>query len=142
MKLLVDTCVWSLSLRRRINAGSSPEEQHRLTALRSAIQDSRAVIIGPIRQEILSGIRDRGYFTKTQGLLDPFPDEELLPADYVQAARLFNVCRDRGIQCGATDILICAVAARNGWGILTTDGGLKRCIEVLRSEGFLNSTAP
>ena len=139
MKLLVDTCVWSLSLRRRGNPVFSSEEQQLLTLLSRAIQDFRTAIIGPVREEILSGIRDRGHFAKTQGLLDPFPDEELISADYVQAARLFNVCRDHGVECGATDILICAVAARKGWAILTSDGGLKRCIELLQTEGLLNS---
>jgi hypothetical protein len=110
--------------------------------LAEAIKDSRATIIGPVRQEVLSGIREKGQFAKTEALLDPFPDEELLPADYVEAARLFNVCQDHGVQCGATDILMCAVAARNRWGILTSDGGLKRCIQVLQTEGILNATGP
>lgn len=139
--MLVDTCVWSLSLRRRRDAALSLEDEVVLASLRAAIQDFRATIIGPVRQEILSGIRDRGQFAKTENLLDPFPDEELIPSDYVQAARLFNVCQDHDVQCGATDILICAVAARNGWGVLTSDSGLRRCIQVLQSEGILDAAS-
>ena len=103
-----------------------------LAQLREAIQDRRAAIIGPIQQEVLSGIRDKAQFAKTQELLDPFRDEEIKAGDYVEAARLFNLCRDQGIECGPVDILICAVAVRMHYGILTSDSGLKRCIEVLR----------
>ncbi len=105
--------------------------------LTEAIQDRRAAIIGPIRQEILSGIRNRAQFAKTEGTLDPFRDEEIAGADYVEAARLYNLCQDHGVQCGPVDILLCAVAIRKHYGILTHDQGLKRCMEVLRSEGLI-----
>ncbi len=132
MKVIVDTCVWSLSLRRRSAAPLKISEQRMVAQLRQAIQDGSAAIIGPIRQEILSGIRDKAHFTKTEGLLDSFVDEEIRAADYVEAARLFNLCRDHGVECGSLDILICAVAVRNHFDILTSDAGLGRCIEVLR----------
>jgi predicted nucleic acid-binding protein len=137
MKFLVDTCVWSLALRRRNASRMSPEERRLVSDLRDGIQVSNAAIIGPVRQEVLSGIRDRAQFTKTQGLLEPFADEAMIPEDFVEAARLFNVCQDHGVVCGAVDILICAVAARLEYGILTNDSGLARCAEVLRTEGIL-----
>jgi predicted nucleic acid-binding protein len=111
-------------------------EQEIVAALREAIRSRRAAILGPIRQEILSGIREKARFAKARGLLDPFVDEEILPADYVEAARLFNLCRDHGIECGPIDILICSVAIRSGYRILTNDAGLLRCIETLRGEGL------
>ena len=132
MKVLVDTCVWLLSLRRRNKAPINATEQQVLAQLREAIQDGNALIAGPIRQEILSGIRDKAQFAKTEGLLDPFVDEEILAKDYVEAARLFNLCRDHGVECGSLDMLICAVAVRNHYSILTFDAGLGRCIAVLR----------
>jgi predicted nucleic acid-binding protein len=138
MKWLVDTCVWSLGLRRRKNVPMNAEERRLLFELTLAIQASNAAIIGPVRQEILSGIRDRAQFNKTQWLLEPFADEPVDPSDFVEAARLFNLCRGKGVACGATDILICAVAARLGYGIMTNDVGLGRCIEVLRVEGLLS----
>jgi predicted nucleic acid-binding protein len=136
MRVIVDTCIWSLSLRRANQARLNGQEQKMVTDLKEAIRDRRAAIVGPIRQELLSGIRDKAKFIQTQDLLDPFLDEEIIPADYVEAARLFNSCRDHGVECGPVDILICSVAIRSGYGILTTDQGLTRCIEVLRSEGF------
>ncbi len=137
MKMLVDTCVWSLALRRQDQARISADEKQILAQLREAIEDRRAAIIGPIRQEILSGLKDQSQFRKIEGLLEPFRDEELKAADYVDAARLFNLCRNRGIQCGPIDILLCAVAIRNRYAIMTYDQSFKRCIEVLQAEGLM-----
>ncbi|HEX4756649.1 MAG TPA: PIN domain-containing protein [Terracidiphilus sp.] len=137
MKVIVDTCVWSLSLRRQNKSRSSPAEQQMLTQLREAIRDRRVAMIGPIRQEVLSGIRDKEQFAITRELLDPFRNEEITDGDYVEAARLFNLCRGQGVECGPVDILICAVAVRMRYGILTSDTGLNRCIEVLRGVGHL-----
>ena len=137
MKVIVDTCVWSLSLRRRDLTRMNAQDKQMLAQLREAIKDGLAIIIGPVRQEILSGIRDRAQFTKTVGLLDPFLDEDVMSSDYVEAARLYNLCQDNGIQCGPVDILICAVAARNQYGILTSDQGLRRCVQLLQSNALL-----
>jgi predicted nucleic acid-binding protein len=136
MRLLVDTCVWSLALRRRDRAVLSSTEQRLLAALTEAIRDGRVVIVGPIRQEILSGIRNHAQFAKTKRLLDPFPDEPLSPAHYVEAARLYNLCRHHGLECGPVDMLLLAVAVRDGCAILTSDRGLLRCIELLRAENL------
>lgn len=136
MKVIVDTCVWSLALRRRDQVRLGAHDQKTLDELREATRDRRAAIIGPIRQELLSGIREKDRFARVRDLLDPFLDEKIAAEDYVQAAHLFNLCRDHGVECGPIDILICAVAIRNEYGILTTDAGLIRCIQALRSEGF------
>jgi predicted nucleic acid-binding protein len=137
MKAIVDTCVWSLSLRRRDQARMNADERRMLSELKEAIENRRAAIIGPIRQEVLSGIRDKANFAKTRALLHPFRDEEITGDDYIEAARLYNVCRDHGVECGAVDILICAVAARLHYGILTSDVGLKRCSDVLVNAGHM-----
>jgi predicted nucleic acid-binding protein len=137
MKTIVDTCVWSLSLRRQNETTISADEQQLIAQLRGAIQSRRAAIIGLIRQEILSGIRDNALFAKTKELLDPFRDEIVTSEDHVEAARLFNLCRSRGVECGSIDILICAVAARLRYDILTYDQGLMRCIQLLRSQGLM-----
>lgn len=134
MKVIVDTCIWSLALRRKSKARISDQDQAMLDRLTEAVQDRRAAIIGPIRQEILSGIRDKAQFAKTQQVLEPFRDEEILAGDYVDAARLFNLCRDQGLEGGPVDMLICAIAVRLRFQVLTSDVCLKRCIHVLRNE--------
>ncbi len=132
MKVLVDTCIWSLALRRSSRAILSPEDRGLLASLTRAVQSDDAVIIGPIRQEILSGIPQSDQFEKIRSALAAFPDEPLTSADFEEAARMCNLCRSRGIASGAVDILLCAVAERRNWTILTSDKGLSRCMEILK----------
>lgn len=135
MKVLADTCAWSLLLRRGNPAALSGEDQLMLTTLRDAIQDGRVAMVGPIRQEVLSGIREPAQFERLKRALGAFPDEPIATGDYEEAARLFNLCRSHGVECGAVDILLCAVAAKEGWSLLTNDGGINRCVEALKAEG-------
>ncbi len=137
MKILADSCAWSLLLRRKSGAVLRKEEQLMLTAITEAIRDGQVAIIGPIRQEVLSGIKNLAQFDKLSAALATFPDEPLTTHHYEEAARFFNLCRSHGIECGATDILICAAAARKQWTILTSDQALKRCIELLQSKALL-----
>jgi predicted nucleic acid-binding protein len=115
VKVLVDTSVWSLALRR---GGGEPWAAQEL---RSLIADHRVQMIGPIRQELLSGIRTEEQFRKLERHLRAFPDLPIETSDYVEAARFFNVCRTKGIQGSNTDYLICAVAAQRDFAIFTTD---------------------
>lgn len=116
MKVIVDTSVWSLALRR---GGQSripcAKELHGL------IEDHLVQMIGPIRQEILSGIRSESQFNSLRKRLSSFSDSPLLTEDYVMAARFFNLCRSKGIQGSNTDFLICAVSVRIELPIYTTD---------------------
>jgi len=116
MKVIVDTSVWSLALRRDKNDSTAPVQE-----LRHIIHDHRVQMIGPIRQEILSGIRSESQFKKLRKHLESFPDLPILTEDYVTAAQFFNHCRSKGIQGSNTDFLICAVAFRNKFSIYTTD---------------------
>lgn len=137
MKVLIDACVWSLSLRRKSQTRLSDEEQRMVALLGEAIQDGRVAMIGPIRQEVLSGIKKASQFERLRSALEAFPDEPIRTSHYEDAARLFNLCRSRGVECGAIDILLCAVASSERWKILTNDSGLKRCIGILQSQGLL-----
>ena len=137
MKVLSDSCAWSLLLRRRKGTAISGDAQLVLASLIEAIKDGRVAIIGPIRQEVLSGIKDQVQFEKLRFELGAFPDEPLTTLHFEEAARLYNLCRSRGVECGSTDMLICAVAVRMRWTILTCDTGLERCIGVLRAEGLI-----
>jgi len=116
MKVIVDTSVWSLALRRGKKSSSAPAQE-----LKNLIHDHRVQMIGPIRQKILSGIRSDSQFKKLTKHLQSFPDLPILTDDYVNAAMYFNRCRSKGIQGSNTDFLICAVAVRNKFSIYTTD---------------------
>lgn len=102
-----------------------------ISTLTSLVEDGRAVIIGPIRQELLSGIKERVQFERLREHLRAFPDLLLTTEDHEEAAAFFNQCRDRGIQGSNTDFLICAVAVRNGFSILTTDDDFRHFAEIL-----------
>lgn len=117
MSILVDTSVWSIALRRR----KPPDFPPVVTVLRKLITDDQVVLIGAIRQEVLSGIRSSEQFVRLRDYLRAFPDLELISEDYELAAEFFNICRSQGIQGSNTDFLICAVAHRRSYSILTTD---------------------
>ena len=120
MKVLVDTSVWSLALRRRSPAHPSVDE------LRHLIVAGRAAIVGPVRQELLSGIRDASAFERLRDRLGAFPDEPLTTTDYERAAQFYNACRAKGLQGSNTDFLLCAVSIRQRMPLLTTDGDFRR----------------
>ena len=130
MKVLVDTSVWSLALRRRIRSGKEIEtgEGRELGRL---IADANVAIIGAIRQELLSGIREPAQFERVRTKLSAFRDLSVESADYETAASYFNRCRTRGIQGSNTDYLICAVAARERIPILTTDADFSSFKKIL-----------
>jgi predicted nucleic acid-binding protein len=117
MKVLVDTPVWSLALRRRKRSEDAPTT----SALASLVEDGRVALIGPIRQELLSGIKERAQFDRLREHLRAFPDTEITSRDYEEAASFFNQCRSQGLQGSNTDFLICAIATRNEFSIFTTD---------------------
>jgi predicted nucleic acid-binding protein len=126
MKVLVDTSVWSLALRRQ-KRRDDPTVQE----LRSLVDEGRVAMIGPIRQELLSGIRTFDDFQRLRDHLQPFQDESLETADFERAAEHFNTCRARGVQGSNTDFLICAVAERRNLPILTTDSDFTRFARIL-----------
>lgn len=125
MNLLVDTPVWSLALRRK-PADLSPREERITQALAEAIRDGRAQLIGVVRQELLSGIREEQRFKKLRDYLRAFDEPALEMGDYEEAAEMHNRCRARGIAGSTIDFLICAVASRRKWQVFTTDQDFER----------------
>lgn len=130
MMVLVDTSVWSLALRRK-QADLSPAEQDLKIALQELVRDGRAQVVGPVRQELLSGIRAEESFRKVRDALRAFDEPQLRIQDYEEAARINNICRARGITGSAIDFLICAVAHLRGWEVFTTDRDFPRYSKVL-----------
>ena len=119
MKVLADTSVWSLALRRKEKSGV-------VTKLTDLILESMVVIIGPVRQELLSGISDRAVFDDLKHKLQSFDDLPITTRDYETAADFYNICRKKGVQGSHIDFLICAVAYNNEIFIFTTDQDFRR----------------
>jgi predicted nucleic acid-binding protein len=119
MKVLIDTPIWSLAFRKKNISG---EDQNKVTALTDLITDLRVAIIGPVRQEVLSGISDQDKFELLKERMSIFSDYIIQTSDFEAAAEYSNICRRNGIQGSHTDFLICTTAVRNGWEIFTDDG--------------------
>ena len=126
MNVLVETSIWSLALRR-----SKIVVNVEMIELRRLIDDFEAAIIGPIRQELLSGIRDIKQFVFLRERLAAFPDLALKAADFEQAASYFNHCRVKGVQGSNTDFLICAVSSSRKMPIFTTDDDFAQFAKLL-----------
>ena len=130
MKVLVDTCVWSLALRRRADV-LAEREAAVVRELSDLLEDDRVVMVGPVRQELLSGLRNPRQFESLRERLAAFPDEPLETADYERAAEAFNLCRAAGVNGTPVDLLLLAIAERRGLALFTTDGDFVRYARVV-----------
>ncbi|VAW36118.1 hypothetical protein MNBD_GAMMA01-220 [hydrothermal vent metagenome] len=116
MKVLVDTTIWSNAFRSK-----KPKYAGHVNTLIDLISSNKVLILGVIKQEILSGYSELSKFNQLKNKLNPFENTQILDEDYIQAAQFSNTCRSRGIQGSTVDFFICAVAFRLNVAIFTTD---------------------
>ena len=114
--IIVVTCMWSLAFR-----GNTPKEKGVAKELTKLIDENRAKITGPIRQEVLSGYSKFSDYEKLKDKLQYFPNVPIIDSDYEAAAEYSNLCRKKGIQGSHTDFLICAVSTRAKMKIYSND---------------------
>ena len=126
MKVLIDTSVWSQALRRQKVHTNSLIEARAVDLLKELIHDGRVALLGPVRQELLSGVKTKVQFENLLKILGVFPDVPLSNADYELAAQSFNQCRQAGVQGSNTDFLICAVSMNRAWPVLSLDKDFER----------------
>lgn len=116
MNVLVETSVWSLALRR--DAATAPE----VALLARALKMGDTVLTtGLILQELLQGFegpRASDQIMRHFAVL-PFiaPDVQ----DHVEAAKLRNLCRRKGVQVGTIDALIAQLCIRHELQLLSSD---------------------
>jgi predicted nucleic acid-binding protein len=127
--VIVDTSVWSLALRRKRSARAVVDPA--ANELGRLIDLGDALVTGPIRQELLSGIATQAQFELLRDRLTAFPDLPIHTIDYERAASCFNLCRTRGIQGSNTDYLICALALRLNLPVFSVDHDFGRYARVL-----------
>ena len=125
MKVLVDTPIWSLALRRKPHQLNATQ-QRLVEELAELIRERRVALRGPVRQEVLSGIQDARAFNRLRRALRTFEDESMEMVDFEEAAKANNTCRSAGVAASPIDLLICAVADRLGLAIFTTDADFQR----------------
>lgn len=121
MKVIVDTCIWSEAFRKPLQVRAKDI----VAELQELIKEGRVVMLGAVRQELLSGIKlDKDYDTLKESLR-AYEDYNMQTEDYEHAAELFNRCRRNGIQGANVDFLLCSIAERNEFSIFTTDDDFK-----------------
>jgi predicted nucleic acid-binding protein len=119
MKVVVDTCIWSEIFRKK-SAHSARD------ILATLMRQDRAIMLGIVRQELLSGFRDTSRFLQVRDLLRKYGDLDVLTEDHETAALISNTCRSKGVQGSLADFLLCAVSLRLHAEILTADKDFER----------------
>ena len=120
MRVIIDTNIWSLMLRR-LHRDLTRRERALSAELEELVGEGRAMLLGMIRQELLSGIVRQDHFEALRQRLRQFDDEPITSADHEHAAACFSGCRAQGVQGGPVDMLICAVAERRRASVFTLD---------------------
>jgi predicted nucleic acid-binding protein len=103
MKILIDTPIWSKALRRKKILS---DDKDIVDILKYLINEFMAIMIGPIRQELLSGIHDENIFDDLKEKMNGFSDFPIETTDYELAAEYSNICRKSGVQGSNTDFFI------------------------------------
>lgn len=118
--MLVDTSVW-------IDFFNGHESKH-AQRLARAIEETEPIFIpGVVLTEILLGLNREAEAKRIASLLDAF---EAVPeparADYIEAARIYRLCRGKGFTIRSTiDCLIARLCLRDRLPLLTKDGDFK-----------------
>jgi predicted nucleic acid-binding protein len=122
MRALIDTSVWSLSLRRE-----GPADHPTMETLMSMLRaDEDVFLTGPILQEILQAFRSDSSFRRVARHLEPFPLLELERPDFIAAATLHRRCMARGVSVSTADCQIATAAIRHDCLLLSADKDFER----------------
>lgn len=118
MNIVVDTSVWSLLLRK----AKRNDEDAPLKKLRFYLEHEYCIyLVGPVLQEILDGLKNPSQFDLLVEYFEPFPLVECNRRDFIDAARLKNLCRSKGIQASSVDFMIASICSNREYSLLTTD---------------------
>ena len=117
MRILVDTSVWSLALRR-----DGTFDAKEVLALREALTGADSVVTtGLVLQELLQGFN--GPKAK-EAIIERFGALPLIQPDrqdHVAAAEVRNACRRGGVQIGTIDALLIQLCGRYEMTLLSSD---------------------
>lgn len=123
--VIVDSDVWSEAFRKK---GKKSKE---VLCLQDLIEQDEIIMVGAIRQEVLSGIKEESRFSQIREALRAFPNQNIEDSIYELAASFFNLCRCKGIQGSHADFLICACAVSWKAEILTKDKDFSRYLKYI-----------
>ena len=117
MRILVDTSIWSLALRRP--TGVINQESVLLKTIIAQGED--IYLLGIILQEVLQGVRNPKFFFALTEYFKAFPLIDLKREDYVRAAELKTHVIEKGKQASTIDVLIASVAISHHCHLFTAD---------------------
>ena len=126
-QVLIDTNIWSTFFRR-----NKPEDQKLRANLEMLMQENRISMIGPIRQEILTGIKEYNKFLVLKEYMQAFEDEPISTEMYEFGAKIANDCMRNGIAISTVDATIVSVIATHGFEIYTNDQDFMRYKTVIQ----------
>lgn len=118
MRVLVDTSVWCLALRRKgLSTNSTVVKPISLLQ-----EDEDVVPIGLI----LRAFRSDSSFRRVARHLEPFPLIELERRDFIAAASLHRDCASTGVSVSTADCQIATAAIRHDCLLLSADKVFER----------------
>ena len=122
MRVLVDTSVWSLALRK-----GGPADDIAVRKLIAFLEANEEVFVtGIILQEVLQAFRGDTTFRKMVVALEPFPLLSLGRSAFVAAAAIHRTCANHGIAASTADSQIAAAAIQHGCALLSNDEDFAR----------------
>jgi predicted nucleic acid-binding protein len=126
VRVVVDTSVWSLALRRH-----GPADHPAVSRLQAFLSSGEDLFLtGMILQEILQAFRSETMAAQIAEYLEPFPLLPIEPDVCLAAARLFRQCREHGLGVSTIDCHIAASAIENRCQLLTTDRDFERMVRI------------
>ena len=127
MRVLVDTSVWSIALRRKGPAA------HPKVELFAALLErgEEIVIVGVILQEILQAFRDEITVRRVSAYLEDVPLLELGRGVFAASARIHRECAAAGVAVSTVDCQIAAAAVSHRCALLTADRDFERIARVV-----------
>jgi predicted nucleic acid-binding protein len=121
MTLLIDTSVWSLSLRRE------PPDIPEVRELRRALAGNDLVVTtGVVVQEVLQGLVNEQSRSIVRDRMSRLARIGVDLRDHLAAADTHTACRRVGLQLGTIDALLAALCVRHRLTLLTTDRDFER----------------
>jgi predicted nucleic acid-binding protein len=116
MKFLVDTSIWSLALRRKTSL-----DRKEVVLLKEFISSGQRIfLLGIVLQELLQGT-NASQLNKIVTYMQVFPIIELKTEDYIYAAQLHSLAKNKGLQLSTIDCLIAAAAIKYECHLFTAD---------------------
>lgn len=117
IKIIVDTSIWIEYFKNTLSNSKFIEK---------GLNEGFIYITGPIISELLQGVRTQKEYTMLSQSIGAVPFLDCQYYDWITTGNISFSLRKKGIIIPLTDIIIAAVAIRNGAKIYTLDQHFKQ----------------